>query len=470
MRTTHLAVGSTFILSLIASLTLSGCSAHSAERGAVPAGSPPPEVASILDSVRADRMESDLEALVGFGTRHTLSETDSNTHGIGAARRYIRDQFRAIADASGRTGDDAIRVEMDRHQIAEDGRRIFRDVEVVNPMLIIPGSMPEARDRLYYVIAHYDSRASDPNDAQSDAPGANDDGSGVVLTMELARVFVEHRFDATVIFMPVAGEEQGLYGARAHAKKARENGLDVRGVLSNDMVGDPTDPFGPVHDRRVRVFSEGIPNGSSAEDAASIRRMGAENDSPSRQLARYIAMTAAWHDLQVQPWLIARPDRFLRGGDHTGFNEAGYAAVRFCDVAEDYDRQHQDVRYEDGRRFGDEIEFVDYGYLADVTRVNAAALAHLANAPSAPANTRIIAAELSNDTTIRWDASPEPDVVGYEILIRDTTAQNWRVLEDAGDVTEATVAYSKDNWFFGVRAYDEDGYRGLVAYPKAARE
>ena len=346
----------------------------------------------------------------------------------------------------------------------------MRRVEVVNPMLIIPGSMPEAKARMYYVIGHYDSRASEANDAEIDALGADDDGSGTVLTMELARVFAEHRFDATVVFMPVAGEEQGLYGSRAHARAAREQGLDIRGVLSNDIVGDPTAPDGSMHDDQIRVFSEGITIGASAEQAAGIRRMGAENDSPSRQLARYVAQTAAWHKLPVQPWLIWRPDRFLRGGDHTGFNEAGYAAVRFCEVAENYDRQHQDVRIEDGRRFGDEIEFVDFEYLAGVARVNAAALAHLANAPSAPGETRIIAARLTNDTTLRWDSSPEPDVAGYEIMIRDTSAPRWRTLVDVGDVNEATVPQSKDNWFFGVRAYDVEGYRSPVAYPHAARE
>lgn len=436
----------------------------------VPMGAPPPEVDAILGSVSPDRMESDLRMLVGFGTRHTLSETESDTRGIGAARRYIRDQFQLIADASDRTGDEAIRVEMDRHQIPADGRRVFRDVEMVNPMLIIPGSMPAARDRLYYVIGHYDSRASEANDVTSDAPGADDDGSGTVLTMELARVFAQRRFDATVIFMPVAGEEEGLYGSRAHAKAAREKGLDIRAVLSNDIVGDPTAPDGSMHDDQVRVFSEGITVGASAKEAAAIRRMGAENDSPSRQLARYVAMTAAWQGLPVQPWLIWRPDRFLRGGDHTGFNESGYAAVRFCEVAENYDRQHQDVRVENGRRFGDEIEFVDFEYLAGVARVNGAALAHLANAPSKPGDARIVAAQLTNDTTLRWEASPEPDVAGYEIMIRETSAPQWRVLEDVGNVTEATVGYSKDNWFFGVRAYDGEGYRSLVAYPKAARE
>jgi Zn-dependent M28 family amino/carboxypeptidase len=465
MRTPTRPVAGSFFLGLLAVFSI-GC----AGPGCILWAPSHVEVSRIVEEVSADRLESDLQTLVGFGTRHTLSETGSDTHGIGAARRWIESEFRAIADASGRTGEDAIRVEMDRHWVEPDGRRITRRVEVVNPMLVIPGTMPEARGRMYYVVGHYDSRASDPNDATSAAPGADDDGSGTVLTMELARVFASRRFDATVVFMPVAGEEQGLFGSRLHAKMARERGWDIRGVLSNDIVGDPTAPDGSRHDDRIRLFSEGIPVGSTADEAMAIRRMGGENDSPSRELARYVAMVAAWHDLPVQPWLINRPDRFLRGGDHTGFNESGYAAVRFCEVEENYDRQHQGVRTENGRRYGDEIGFVDFEYLRGVAQVNGAALAHLANAPSVPGNARIIAAELTNDTTLRWDASPEPDVAGYEVMVRDTTEQQWRALRDVGDVREATVPLSKDNWFFGVRAYDGEGHRSPVAWPRAARE
>ena len=441
-----------------------------ASTGSVPAGRPPAQASAILGSISADRLESDLQTLVNFGTRHTLSETESETRGIGAARRWIEREFQQIAASSGRTGSEAIRVEMDRHRVEPDGRRITERVEVVNPMLIIPGSMPEARGRHYYVVAHYDSRASDPNDFTSDAPGANDDGSGTALTIELARVFAEHRFDATIVFMPVAGEEQGLFGSRLHAKNAKDRGVNIAGVLSNDTVGDPTSPDGNRYADRVRVFSEGIPVNATAEEAAAIRRLGAENDSPSRQLARFIAETGAWHGLDVQPALINRPDRFLRGGDHTGFNEAGYAAVRFCEYREDYNRQHQDVRIEDGVRYGDDAEFVDPAYLRDVAQLNAAALAHLANAPGAPGDARLIAAALADDTTIRWTKRPEPDVAGYEIMIRETTEHQWRTLADVGDVDEATVPFSKDNWFFGVRAYDGDGYRSVVAFPGAAKE
>ncbi len=428
-------------------------------------------VSGVVSAVSAERVRADVDTLAGFGTRHTLSDT----RGIGAARRWLKAEFeRAVAD-SRRTGELTPRVSFDTHRVEADGRRIGRDVDVVNVVCEIPGAMPEARGRLYYVIGHYDSRASDANDFESDAPGANDDASGVAVCLELARVLARERLDATVILMPTAGEEQGLYGARRHAAAAREHGLDVRGVLSNDTVGDPTGPGGRVARDRIRVFSEGIPaplamGDGSLNGVRTIRSLSAEVDGASRQLARFIAEVADEHDLPVKPRVIYRPDRFLRGGDHTGFNEAGFTAVRLIEVFEDYTRQHQDVRVEDGVAYGDAAEHVDAGYLADVVKLNAAALVHLANGPSVPANARIIAADLTNDTTLRWEPSPEPDVAGYEVVWRETTSVVWDHASDVGDVTEATIDLSKDNWYFGVRAYDADGYRSPVAFPRAARE
>jgi len=278
------------------------------------------------------------------------------------------------------------------------------------------------------------------------------------------------RFDSTIVLMATSGEEQGLHGAREHAQKQVARGADIRAVLNNDTVGDPTNPSGPDAPGEVRVFSEGLPPNASADDAGAIRRLGAENDSTSRQLARYVAEIASLYGAEVKPRLIYRHDRFLRGGDHTPFNELGIAAVRFVEVHENYDRQHQDVRVEDGVRYGDLPEHVDPEYLAGVTRLNLATLAHLANAPSVPGSARVIVADLTNDTTIRWERSPEPDVAGYEIVWRDTTSPVWQHSHDAGDVSEATINLSKDNWIFGVRAYDEDGYRSPVAPLAAARE
>ncbi len=463
---------------LSAALALGACATRAtfhAAAGAAPRTEPPPEEVTImLAEVSPERLRTDVDTLAAFGTRHTLSDTASDTRGIGASRRWIQREFQAIADASGRHGADTAAVVMDSHWVEPDGRRITRAVEVVNPMFILPGASAEARNRRVYVIGHYDSRNSGENDAEGDAPGANDDASGVAVVLELARIMSTRRFDCTVVFMATAGEEQGLVGARQHARKAREQGVEITAVLSNDIVGDPSSPDGadPFGGAIIRVFSEGLPIAADADQTRAIRALGAENDSPSRALARYVAETSAWHDLPVAPLLVFRPDRFLRGGDHTGFNEQGYAAVRFTEFSEDYDRQHQDVRVENGRQYGDLPEFVEPMYLAGVAQVNLAALAHLANAPGAPADARLVAATLGNTTTIRWNAPPDGDVAFYEVVTRATPAPFWQEVAArvGGSATEATLPFSKDNQHFGVRAVDQDGYRSLVAFPRAARE
>lgn len=329
--------------------------------------------------------------------------------------------------------------------------------------------MPEAADRHYYVIGHYDSRASDPMDADSDAPGANDDGSGTAVVVELARVLADAKLDATVVFMATAGEEQGLLGARAHAEAAAASSVDVRAVLSNDIVGDPTAPDGSRNDGHVRLFSEGLPSWLHDDALSELRLLSATSDGPSRQLARYIDEVGRWHGLSVVPQLVFRHDRFLRGGDHTAFNEHGFAAVRFTEVGEHYDRQHQDLRIEGDRTYGDRPEHVDETYLAGVARLNLAALVHLANAPSAPPQATIVATELTVDTTLRWAAAPEPDVAGYEVVWRATTDATWQHARDVGEVTEVTLPLHKDDWYFGVRSYDADGYRSPVRFPDVQR-
>ena len=435
---------------------------------------PPEEVVQrVTSSISADQVLADLETLVGFSTRHTMSRTDSDEEGIGAARRWLAGDFERYAAQAGRND---VTVVLETHVVKADGRRITADTDVVNVVCTSPGSDPKASSRLYYVIGHYDSRASGALDAESFAPGANDDGSGTVVCLAVARAIMRERLEATVIIMPVAGEEQGLYGARRHAGMASDESKDVRAVLSNDIVGDPTGPDGRQARGEVRMFSEGIPTAILAQEGRAtsairmLRALSAESDSTSRQLARYMHEVANQHDLPVKPKLIFRPDRFLRGGDHTGFNEAGFAAVRMTEVYENYDHQHQDVRTEDGIQYGDLVEFIDAGYIADVARLNAAGIVHLASAPSAPGNPRIITAELTNDTTLRWAASPESDVAGYEIVWRDTTSPLWQHTQDVGNSTEGTVDLSKDNWFFGVRSYDSDGFRSPVSFPIASRE
>ena len=432
----------------------------------------------VIAGVDADQIQTTIDTLVGFGTRHTMSETESDTRGIGAARRWVKSQFETNVQGHGKSDDASPRVYFDSHTVEPDGRRINEAVEVVNVICEIPSVNPDSRDRLYYVLAHLDSRASEANDSTSDAPGANDDGSGIAALIELARVLSTENLDSTIILMATSGEEQGLFGAKLHAQNAIAEGKDIRAVLNNDTVGDPTGVLdGQDGSKEIRVFSEGIPatllsldDDQISIEARRLRLYGMESDSTSRQLARYIADVAKMHQTEVQPRLVFRPDRFLRGGDHTPFNNLGFAAIRFCEVYEDYNHQHQDIRIEDGVQFGDLAEYVDAEYLANVTKLNAAVLVHLANSPSSPTNTRVIIAKLTNDTTLRWDASPEDDIEGYEIVWRDSTSSNWDHSKDVGNFTEGTVPLSKDNWLFGVRAYDTDGYRSIVSYPIPAKE
>jgi len=437
--------------------------------------SPPPHARRTIASVSEERLARDMRALVGFGTRHTLSDTESDTRGIGAARRYVYEQYERANEYAPR-GKAPVVASFDSHTQKADGRRITRDVEIVNVIATIQGTMPESKKRLYYVLSHLDSRASGATDAVSDSPGANDSASGVAMMMELARLFAANPPESTIVLMATTGEEQGLFGARLHALKALEAKTDIRAILNNDSVGDPYGPhekdstLGKFAREHIRVFAQGVPPEAAKLQLQSLSRLGAENDSPQRTLARHIGEIAEWESTDVSPVMIYRNDRFLRGGDHTPFNQLGYAGVRFTVPFEDYNRQHQDVRIEDGIQFGDLERYIDYGYLADITRLNATALVHLANAPSMPSEARLVVAELTNDTTIRWEPSPEPDVRGYEIVLRRTTSPFWERAINVGDVVEVTLDEHKDNWLFGVRAYDADGFRSPVAFPEAANE
>ena len=424
------------------------------------------QVEQVIAAVSPEHLRDTIDRLAAFGTRHTLSDTTSDVRGIGAARRWLRDQLQAIAESSGRND---ITVQLMRHA-QPPSRRVPDGAEIVNVVMIIPGVMSEATDRKYVVLGHYDSRNGDGMDSEGDAPGADDDGSGTAAVLELARVFADRPCDATTVFLMTAGEEQGLFGATWFAKTAVDEGWNIQAALSNDIIGDPSGPNGREDRERVRVFSQSIPRNADDRTLRRISMLGAENDSPSRQLARYIHDIAQRYDTAVKPWLINRTDRFRRGGDHTSFNNAGFTAVRFTEVYETYDRQHQNIRDVDGQPYGDVPRFVDTDYLADVARLNGAALYGLANAPSTPKNVRLITRHLTNDTTIRWDSSPEPDVGGYEVVYRDTTSHLWQHVIDVGNTNEYTIDLSKDNWFFGVRAYDSDGHRSLVQFAGAARE
>lgn len=346
--------------------------------------------------------------------------------------------------------------------------RVPAPTMLTNIVATLKGSQPESANRVYVVSGHYDSMCSSPTDAKCDAPGANDDASGTAAVLEMARVMAKHKFEATIIFMTVAGEEQGLLGSTYFAETAKKNNVDIEAMFTNDIIGSSLGGNGVRDARTVRVFSEGVPSNETTAEAMTRRSVGGENDSASRQLARFIKETSERYVPSMKVWMIYRRDRYGRGGDHQPFLERGYAAVRFTETNEDYRHQHQNVRVENGVKYGDLPEFDDFTYIANVARVNAASLAGLALAPARPKNVLLITG-LSNDTELKWDTNKEPDLAGYEVVWRDTTSPKWINSRWIGDLTGYTMkGMSKDNYFFGVRAVDKEGNRSPVTYPRPA--
>ncbi|MCW9708304.1 M28 family metallopeptidase [Aliifodinibius sp. 1BSP15-2V2] len=406
--------------------------------------------------------------MAGFHTRHTMSDTVSDTMGIGAARRWIYKQFQKYREASG----NRLQVSYDRY-VENGNRRISEPTEIVNIVAMLPGTQLESKDRMYVVSGHYDSRVSDIMNDTSYAPGANDDASGTAAVMELARVMSAHEFDATIVFMAVAGEEQGLLGASHYAEEAKNQHLNIAAMLTNDIIGNTIKSSdGSVHDDEVRVFAQGIP----PEDTLSryhqmLLYTGGENDTPTRQLGRFIHRVGQKYLPDFNVNVIYRKDRYLRGGDHSAFLDQGYPAVRFSEPHEYYERQHQDVRKEEGIQYGDLPKFVDYPYVAKVTRLNAATLMTLANAPARPKNVGIDVSKLENNSTLLWEANDEPDIKGYEIVWRTTNQPFWEHAQFAGDTTRYTIkGVSKDNYLFGVRSVDQYGNKSPAVYPLPVRE
>ena len=407
-----------------------------------------------LEQISPERLEADLRRLAAFGTRHTLSATDSPTRGIGAARRWLRDSLQRISEEyhEGR-----LQVSMPAFPLPRRGWTP-QGGEFRNVLAILPGADPS---RLVVVSGHYDSRASEVLDAESDAPGANDDASGTAAVLELARVLGGIEPRASIAFLAVAGEEQGLYGSRAQARAWTEQGLEVEAFLTLDIVGGATGSDGRREPWRLRVFSEGLPSDGS-------RVVGSDNDAPSRQLARYLrrAGEAAVPGFEIT--LILRQDRYLRGGDHQPFNELGKAAVRLTEPHENFQWQHQDLREEGGVLYGDRPENVDSAYLARVTAAAGAALAELALAPRPPAKVMLDVSELSPDTRLVWDPPQEGDPVdGYAVLLRRTHEPDWTERRLVGRVQEVLLeGVSKDDWLFAVEAVHADGWRSLPVYPR----
>ena len=419
-------------------------------------------IANIVREIDVRNIEATIRQLVSFGTRNTLSEQNDPKRGIGAARDWLYAEFLKAAEAS----NGRMTVEKQSYEQPK-APRVPEQTIITNVVATIKGSQPEATDRIYVVSGHYDSMCNSPTDAKCDAPGANDDASGTAAVLEMARVMAKYEFDATIVFMAVAGEEQSLLGSTHFAEQAKQKNWNVDAMFTNDIIGNTLGGNGVRDRNHVRVFSEGVPSNETAAEATTRRSVGGENDSASRQLARFIKEIGDSFVPQFSVMMIYRRDRYGRGGDHIPFLERGYPAVRFTEVNEEFRHQHQNVRVENGVQFGDLPEFVDFSYVANVARVNAASLAALAWAPSRPKGVTIVAQRLSNDTELRWDANKEPDLAGYEIAWRETTEAVWTNSKPVGNVTSFTMkGMSKDNYFFGLRAVDKDGNKSPVTYPR----
>lgn len=420
-----------------------------------------PQIAAALQQVSAQRIQANIGKLVSFGTRLTLSAQDAASiakgHGIGAARDWIKSEFEAYSKDCG----GCLEVKTDSFQ--EAGDRIPKPTQITNVYAVLKGTDAANAKRIVLVTGHYDSRNSDTLDVNGDAPGANDDASGTAVSMECARVLSKLKFPGTIIFLTVAGEEQGLNGSRHFAKMAKDQGWDLEAVLNNDIVGG--DKSAEQDFSVVRVFSEGVPAAATEQDMRRIRGLGGESDSGSRQLARYMAEVDRTYQTGMIPAMVFRQDRYLRGGDHYSFNQQGFSAVRLTEFREDFHHQHQNVRTENGIEYGDLVKFVDFDYVARVARLNAATLASMAAAPGPPATVHLLTKDLENDSTLTWEASPGGLATEYEVLWRATTSSEWQHAQNMGNVTRATLKISKDNVIFAVRAVDRVGHRSLAVVP-----
>src|SRR5579864_1381460 len=451
----------------------SRAAAEPAEKSsALPKRDRDPAIIQIIKDVSPQRAQQTDEKLVSFSTRSTLSVNNPGAatapQGIVAARNWIKAEFEKIsAECNG-----CLEVKTDTfiEQPKGPDDRIKQPTEIQNVYAILKGTDPAQAKRIYLVTGHYDSRNSNNENSTDLAPGANDEGSGTTVSIECERVLSKHKFPATIIFLTVAGEEQGLNGSTHFAKMAKEQGWQIEGVLNNDIVGGNRTPGDTMQNNNwVRVFSEGIPAAATDADLRRIKSIGGENDSSSRELARYIHSVGETYDFGAfTPKLIFRRDRYLRGGDHSAFNEQGFAAVRFTEYREDYNHQHQNVRTENGIEYGDLPKFVDFDYVANVARLNAATLASLASSPAPPSDVHLLTKQLENDSKIQW--KPAPGATAYEVLWRKTTDADFPE-ENLLRTTEPKVDLpdSKDNVIFGVRSVDAKGHRSLIVIPEPER-
>jgi hypothetical protein len=420
-------------------------------------------IKQMVDEVSAKNIEAIVRKLVSFKTRHTLSDTVSKTEGVGAARNWIKAEYERYAAAS----NGRMKVEFDAF-VQPQGSRIDKPTPMKNVLAILKGT-DTADKRIYIISGHYDSRVTDVMNVKGFAPGAVDDASGTAVSMELARVMAKRSFPATIIFMAVVGEEQGLYGSTNVAKRAKAEGWQIDAMLNNDIVGNTYGMETGLKDNRsVRVFSEGVPAAETEKQASTRNSVGGENDSPARELARYTKEIAERYVEQLDVKLIYRRDRYLRGGDHTPFSQQGYTAIRITEMNEDFNRQHQDIRKENGVDYGDLPDFADYDYIQKVARMNLTVLANLSLAPSEPQNVGIITSGLTNKTQLKWDAPKGKTPAGYYVLMRETISPYWEKKFYVTGTT-ANIGYSKDNYLFAVQAVDADGHESLPVFPKPVR-
>ncbi|MBO9675150.1 MAG: M28 family metallopeptidase [Sphingobacteriaceae bacterium] len=422
------------------------------------------DIDQMVKAVNQDSLKSYISKMVSFGTRNTLSDIKSKTKGIGAARNWVVSKFNQFARQSG----GRLTAYLDTVTFKPDGKRVDQLTLLGNAVAILKGT--DVNDKRVYVVSgHLDSRVTDVMNRTSDAPGTNDDGSGVAGVIEAARIMSQHKFAATIIFVAVSGEEQSLLGSGFMAAKAKKENWNVDAMLNNDMIGSNNSSETQIIDNtRIRVFSEGLPGYDLDKNAKSIRQFGLENDGKSRQLARYVKETGERYVDQLEVKLIYRNDRFLRGGDHTPFVENGFTAVRITEMNENFDHQHQDLRTENGIKYGDLQEFMDFEYLRKNTALNIAVLANLAKAPYAPTEVKIDVKNLSNSTYLYWKAPINGTVKGYYVLMRETSSPVWEK-KFFTPATELRLPYSKDNYLFAVQSVGNEDNESLPVVPGIGR-
>lgn len=422
------------------------------------------EIDQMVKEVNKDTLTKYIDKLVSFGTRNTLSTQSNNARGIGAARNWVLQKFNEYSKQS----NNKLSAFIDTVTYPADGKRVDRKIILGNVVATLKGTDTSDK-RIFVISGHLDGMRTNVMDSVADAPGANDDASGCAAVLECARIMSKHQFTATIVFVTVSGEEQGLLGANFMAEKAKKENWQIEAVLNNDIMGsNNSNETNIIDNTRLRVFSEGLSVNDTGKVAMNIRNLGLENDGNARQLARYIKEVGERYVENLEIVMVYRNDRFLRGGDHTPYVQRGFAAVRFTEMNENYYHQHQDVRVENNIQYGDLPEFMDFEYLRKNTAVNLANLANLAKAPSKPEEVKVEVKKLSNSTSLQWKAPKTGKTKGYYVLIRETTSAVWQK-KFFTENTEIKLPFSKDNYFFAVQSITESGNESLPVVPLPAR-